>query len=257
MIYHLLQAMMSRAVCSPVLFPAWCDSSLCERRGAIFSLAITEAFPSESASTLRIETFGCVFQTVGECDRRPWSLCGIMNDAVMSPGSQVGAHLEGEKKNTHKKKGTRYGIVYNTSERASLYNCEKRSCGKLAASLTGDLSVDDITHAPRGSTWRRVWPQSFVLRCHNSPKASYLSLPGSVICCIREFEKYLGWSQFPLRLSVYLSIVSFPPLFVFSEKKKKKKRAKSSVYSQLGRSVDMAARELKELKDCVWSVPAG
>lgn len=61
----------------------------------------------------------------------------------------------------------------------------------------------------------------FVLRCHNSPKASYLSLPGSVICCIREFEKYLGWSQFPLRLSVYLPIVSFPPLFVFSEKKKK------------------------------------
>lgn len=137
-------------VCSPVLFPAWCDSSLCERRGAIFSLAITEAFPSESASTLRIETFGCVFQTVGECDRRPWSLCGIMNDAVMSPGSQVGAHLEGEKKKK-RKKGTRYGIVYNTSERASLYNCEKRSCGKLAASLTGDLSVDDITRAPRGS----------------------------------------------------------------------------------------------------------
>lgn len=75
-----------------------------------------------------------------------------MNDAVMSPGSQVGAHLEGEKKNTQKKKGTRYGIVYNTRERASLYNCEKRSCGKLAASLTGDLSVDDITRAPRGST---------------------------------------------------------------------------------------------------------
>lgn len=104
MIYHLLQAMMSRAVCSPVLFPPWCDSSLCERRGAIFSLTITEAFPSESASTLRIETFGCVFQTVGECDRRPWSLCGIMNDAVMSPGSQVGSAFRGgEKKHTKKK----------------------------------------------------------------------------------------------------------------------------------------------------------
>lgn len=209
-------------VCSPVLFPAWCDSSLCVRRGAIFSLAITEAFPSESASTLRIETFGCVFQTVGECDRRPWSLCGIMNDAVMSPGSQVGAHLEGEKKNTQKKKApgtasfiTRVkGQVFIIVRKGPVENWPRVSQVIYLWTTSHTLHGDP----PDEGCDRRV----FVLRCHNSPEASYLSLPGSVICCIREFEKYLGWSQFPLRLSVYLSIVSFPPLFVFSEKKKKK-----------------------------------
>ena len=226
MIYHLLQAMLSTRVCSRVLFPAWCDSSLCVRRHATFSLTITETFPTESASTLRIETFGCVFQTVGECDRRPWSLYGIMNDTVMSPGSQVGARLEGERKKKKKKKKAPGTASFITRVKGQVFIIVKKGPVEnwLRVSQVIYLWTTSRTHTyklhgdpPDEGCDRRV----FVLRYHESPKASYLFLPGSVICCIRESEKYLGWSQFPRPLSVYLPIVSFPPFFVFREKKKK------------------------------------
>ena len=183
----------------------------------------------------------------------------------MSLGSQVGARLEGEKKKKKKKRERhQYGIVYNTSERASLSNCEKRSCGKLAVSLTSDLSVDNITHT-------HTHKHTHTHTLHGDPPdegcdrraSSYNIMNRLKIILFHIFFldqsfavsaslKYLGSSQFPLRLSLHRSFPHF-----FRIQREKKKQAKSSVYSQLGRSVDMAARELKELKDCVWSVPAG
>lgn len=74
--------------------------------------------------------------------KRLRSLYRNMKDAMMSPRWE--GILWGGKKKRHQ-----YSIVYNTSERAMLHDCEKRSSGNVcsfaARILSVDLLIDNIT----------------------------------------------------------------------------------------------------------------
>lgn len=190
-------------------------------------------------------------------DKRVWSLYRIMNGSMMSLGTQVGRYLE--------EKRHRYGITYSTiqlkgqgfiTERIGLLKCVKSG---------GEIPL----------RWQRYWTSCTQLKGWFLPMI--LSTPyftfflGSVPRRTPDFK--LLFSCAPTKFTLHYTrqttitqnrertAVYFPSLASISSSYSpavRIQRKTSQVFTASWEgSVDMAARELKELKDCVCSVPEG